>query len=156
MPEHEHSFVKAADSSAPAGEGRTTAATRARVDHLAQARDARGLVDRLGDEHHADPVKFMAAGVKVGETQRIYLFAAAVDALIDIATSLRELTGLAQQEVGAPPGPVVERICRYCGCTDEQACPEDCSWVTDDLCSACEQRAQDAGSDPLGERGYVD
>lgn len=33
------------------------------------------------------------------------------------------------------------RYCRVCGCTDDDACPEGCSWVpTDlpgDLCSRC-------------------
>lgn len=28
-------------------------------------------------------------------------------------------------------------ICRSCGCTDEAGCPEGCSWVEPDLCSAC-------------------
>lgn len=30
-------------------------------------------------------------------------------------------------------------ICRICGCTDERACPEICSWVdaTHTLCSSC-------------------
>jgi hypothetical protein len=29
------------------------------------------------------------------------------------------------------------RACRKCGCTDYRACPGGCSWVEDDLCSAC-------------------
>lgn len=29
------------------------------------------------------------------------------------------------------------RACRVCGCTDFRACPGGCSWVEDDLCSAC-------------------
>jgi myosin heavy subunit len=29
------------------------------------------------------------------------------------------------------------RTCRVCGCTDDNACPGGCSWVEDDLCSAC-------------------
>jgi hypothetical protein len=29
------------------------------------------------------------------------------------------------------------RACRECGCTDASACPGGCSWVADDLCSAC-------------------
>lgn len=29
------------------------------------------------------------------------------------------------------------RKCRVCGCDDFHACPGDCSWVSDDLCSAC-------------------
>ena len=41
------------------------------------------------------------------------------------------------------PGRVLRRaepgVCRKCGCTDEQACPEGCSWVDKKhtLCSAC-------------------
>lgn len=30
-----------------------------------------------------------------------------------------------------------ERACRVCGCTDARACAGGCSWVEDDLCSAC-------------------
>lgn len=29
------------------------------------------------------------------------------------------------------------RQCRRCGCTDAIGCPEGCTWVADDLCSAC-------------------
>ena len=32
------------------------------------------------------------------------------------------------------------RACRVCGCTDAVACPEGCSWVGDDLCSACDRK----------------
>lgn len=31
----------------------------------------------------------------------------------------------------------VERKCRACGCTDNQACREGCAWVESDLCSTC-------------------
>lgn len=30
-----------------------------------------------------------------------------------------------------------EAVCRVCGCTWNNACPGGCSWVEDDLCSAC-------------------
>lgn len=29
------------------------------------------------------------------------------------------------------------RVCRICGCTQYNACPGGCYWVTDDLCSQC-------------------
>ena len=35
-----------------------------------------------------------------------------------------------------------KRRCRVCGCTDDHACPGGCSWVEEDLCSAC------VGKDP--------
>lgn len=28
-------------------------------------------------------------------------------------------------------------ICRGCGCTDDNACPDGCFWVEPDLCSQC-------------------
>ena len=35
------------------------------------------------------------------------------------------------------------RACRVCGCTETTAChPRPCSWVADDLCSACEPYAE--------------
>ena len=45
----------------------------------------------------------------------------------------------------------VERVCRVCGCTENNACfgrddaQECCSWIEEDLCSAC-------GTDPEGEK----
>lgn len=30
-----------------------------------------------------------------------------------------------------------ERTCRICGCTEDNACEGGCSWVEEDLCSAC-------------------
>jgi hypothetical protein len=30
-----------------------------------------------------------------------------------------------------------DRACRVCGCTQDHGCPEGCSWVEWDLCSAC-------------------
>lgn len=29
------------------------------------------------------------------------------------------------------------RACRVCNCTQHQACPGGCTWVEEDLCSAC-------------------
>lgn len=31
------------------------------------------------------------------------------------------------------------RACRLCGCTDDRARDEGCSWVGPDLCSACDE-----------------
>lgn len=33
---------------------------------------------------------------------------------------------------GCAPG-----VCRVCGCTENRACDDGCSWVTRDLCSTC-------------------
>lgn len=35
--------------------------------------------------------------------------------------------------------------CRVCGCTDEHACPDGCYWVEEDLCSACDGKAESEG-----------
>lgn len=32
-----------------------------------------------------------------------------------------------------------EKICRVCGCTDNNACEGGCHWVEDNLCSKCEE-----------------
>jgi hypothetical protein len=42
------------------------------------------------------------------------------------------------------------RTCRVCGCTDDQACEGGCTWVEDDLCSACVDTAQTADAAPRG------
>jgi len=46
----------------------------------------------------------------------------------------------------APEVPVEhpEDSCRFCGCTDDHACPGGCSWVdpAHTICSACHCRAQ--------------
>lgn len=31
-------------------------------------------------------------------------------------------------------------VCRSCGCTDHDACPEGCEWAGAELCSACADR----------------
>lgn len=36
-----------------------------------------------------------------------------------------------------------ERACRMCGCTDMRACAGGCSWVEEDLCSACDENMND-------------
>ena len=33
--------------------------------------------------------------------------------------------------------------CRICGCTDDHACPEGCTWVEETLCSSCADKAVD-------------
>jgi len=35
-----------------------------------------------------------------------------------------------------------ERICRVCGCTNEHPCDGGCYWVEEDLCSACQEKAE--------------
>lgn len=37
------------------------------------------------------------------------------------------------------------RSCRNCSCTDTQACPGGCYWVSEDLCSACAPPRADTG-----------
>lgn len=34
---------------------------------------------------------------------------------------------------------MIHYVCRYCGCTNDRACPAGCEWVDNDanLCSAC-------------------
>jgi hypothetical protein len=31
----------------------------------------------------------------------------------------------------------LRRACRYCSCTEHQACPGGCAWTGETLCSAC-------------------
>jgi hypothetical protein len=31
----------------------------------------------------------------------------------------------------------VKQRCRFCGCTDDDACPDGCSWTKHNLCSEC-------------------
>lgn len=38
---------------------------------------------------------------------------------------------------------MVVRDCRVCGCTENDACDEGCSWVEYDLCSACAPASRD-------------
>ena len=48
---------------------------------------------------------------------------------------LAVLARLAEIQLGAPlPAP---RLCRICGCSDNDACPGVCGWTTPDLCSSC-------------------
>ena len=43
-------------------------------------------------------------------------------------------------EDGPPMVPVsVGSVCSTCGCTEGDACPGGCSWLSDDRCSSCKQ-----------------
>jgi hypothetical protein len=57
---------------------------------------------------------------------------AAVAGDLALITALGRIAGIAA--VALDPE---TRTCRVCGCTDERACPGGCSWVEEDLCSAC-------------------
>jgi hypothetical protein len=49
------------------------------------------------------------------------------------------------------PKPKEEQKCRVCGCTDSSPCPDGCSWVEKDLCSACqgkEEKKTESASQP--------
>lgn len=45
-------------------------------------------------------------------------------------------------EIGFGPCSDSERKCRVCGCTEDHACAGGCSWVEEDLCSACAKPAK--------------
>ncbi len=51
----------------------------------------------------------------------------------------RIVEGELEDELLPMPGEI--RVCRICGCTDDNAClgrdGAPCHWVTGDLCSAC-------------------
>lgn len=46
------------------------------------------------------------------------------------------------------------RTCRVCGCTDDHACPGGCSWVEEDLCSACVERSNSVENSNHGHRKH--
>jgi hypothetical protein len=48
-----------------------------------------------------------------------------------------------------------EQVCRVCGCTDINPCPGGCSWVEEDLCSACAGEAENEDSDAELPPGVV-
>ena len=35
------------------------------------------------------------------------------------------------------PIPPDRQVCKYCGCTQERACPGGCWWVRENICSRC-------------------
>jgi len=70
---------------------------------------------------------------------------------------------LLAQRWGGTPEQVAERFladvlelrrCRACGCTNEEACPEGCSWVEEDLCSECvpKKPAPKVRAAPIGRK----
>lgn len=50
----------------------------------------------------------------------------------DPLATMKELATLAKKFAAALP-----TTCRVCGCTEEKACEDGCSWVAPGLCSAC-------------------
>lgn len=64
-----------------------------------------------------------------------------------------------EKAADAGAGPVFDvRKCRVCGCTDDRACVGGCFWVEEDLCSACQAKAEEAAKtaqeivDGVGEK----
>ncbi len=47
-----------------------------------------------------------------------------------------------------------DRRCRICGCVEELACDDGCSWADTDLCSACVDRATPLPSVPVTGGGH--
>jgi len=41
------------------------------------------------------------------------------------------------------PGIRLEQRCRGCGCTENDACLNSCSWIEPDLCSTCDKAIAD-------------
>lgn len=55
-----------------------------------------------------------------------------------LAYQLEELPELFDAVDGHPRiSSIVGPICRECGCTEQDACPEGCGWAEADLCTAC-------------------
>lgn len=65
-------------------------------------------------------------------------------AVAELLVMVRDL----ERAAGAEPA----RRCRRCGCTDANGCEEGCSWVAEDLCSACTPIAPAAAADPARRR----
>lgn len=59
----------------------------------------------------------------------------------------RELDVFAASVRGEQAGVIEKDHCRVCGCTDDHACEGGCSWVEEDLCSAC------VGKEDVGNKG---
>lgn len=99
-----------------------------------------------------DPVKPLSRGgflVSQGPTPDPWAFPVPYDVLVaglraiaSTATARDDFAGAAYAYsvlAGTPLPPVEddERRCRVCACTEDDACDPPCSWVEDDLCSAC-------------------
>ncbi len=81
--------------------------------------------DRVPDDPALEPVKFFLAWLEVRGYE-----------LDELEAAL--LYGTDELEAELP-------MCRECGCTDDHACEGGCSWVEEDLCSACSAPAPAAG-----------
>ena len=75
---------------------------------------------------------------KKGELVRIIL-----ESGVDLAGKVPAEILKADRGADADPMEEKERTCRVCGCTEESACEGGCSWVEEDLCSACVNDKQD-------------
>lgn len=65
-------------------------------------------------------------------------FLGKVDAALE-AASIKTLDTAIPMVLGEVSG--WSPICRECGCTDDAACEGGCTWVEEDLCSACVAKA---------------
>lgn len=85
-------------------------------------------VDATADEHTSPLDHKQAQRWSVAERVGWALIEAVVDLPEDATGWLEDGPDLAPLQI---------RACSVCGCTDDFACPDGCSWVAPNLCSAC-------------------
>lgn len=56
--------------------------------------------------------------------------------LVDRATDMLTLDTFMDGERGRVPS-LLGQVCRRCGCSERDACPDGCAWASENLCTAC-------------------
>ncbi|MFP4538718.1 MAG: hypothetical protein ACLFPA_10500 [Dichotomicrobium sp.] len=99
-------------------------------------------VNCLGEDQHAEQPGVSPAS-RPFEEGNIVLMDALLAATEDALVRLKPFAAQAQAEgtaAGGAPIPIPSRlgpVCRVCGCTEHDACPEGCGWAEADLCTSC-------------------
>jgi hypothetical protein len=54
---------------------------------------------------------------------------------------ISQVPAIDNDDLPVPIPSLLGPVCRACGCSEQDACDEGCSWAEEDLCSACVGRA---------------
>lgn len=82
------------------------------------------------------PAQLVALGV--ARDLRLHIEANSIrDVAIDNDVDDRAVVDEARKLMGNMYRAAGVQACRVCGCTQEEGCPEGCSWAEEDLCSEC-------------------
>lgn len=72
---------------------------------------------------------------------------AATDVLCRVVVDAMPITAWSDSRGQALIPSCIGPVCRVCGCSENDPCPQGCGWAAEDLCTACVGAASPGGDD---------